>query len=740
MKNTKILILVLLIVTFSISSCKKDQIEVTSNSKIEIPENLDNLDIQITNLFENTTPNSDGYFDIGTSSILTATNINNGKIIYMSIISTTKESYTNGELNDYELNAKETAIALALTYLPYGYGKSSDETFLSIKNVIYSLESVKSLESAIIDNVNKNGYLEINDISSQLQAVSRFFQNEFSFQKNKSVKKDKIPKNLNNTKNGEPYILNDRNNGVRLDIESSAYNENTYTWSLNCTAYNENGIYLGLGRGRIENNLAYWDQNDIKYYIPPMNVGKFMGTFTSWSDLKQFFQDGWEYATSGDFYYNEATWDKAKLENIEIEITQINNAIVVLSPEIDDRTMIINFIYQSIGIIDIIVDVDGFNDFVYILMTDADFLLLMRNEYNNGLTGFTRISSEICDKFKDFISDDAVNLLIPDADELIKYILLIKKIIETGENIAGMVISWITYDSFYFEVIAEYEGMPIVTSNTITNITQITATGGGNVTSDGGSIITQKGVCWSVNQNPTTEDNITISSGGTGSFTSSINGLSPNTTYYVRAYATNSNGTEYGNQVSFITEQINYYTTVTDYDGNTYGAVLIGNQIWMAENLKTTHYSDGTLITGIYDSGAEYIENYGLLYDWSASMNGESTSSTNPSGVQGVCPCGWHLPSMAEWNELLSIYNSSQLMEAGQEHWHWCPNDGTNESGFTALPAGLGYPTHIQEIGVTSIFRSTNSYTQFYKIERCATNNPDQWLETHGFSVRCVKD
>ena len=111
-------------------------------------------------------------------------------------------------------------------------------------------------------------------------------------------------------------------------------------------------------------------------------------------------------------------------------------------------------------------------------------------------------------------------------------------------------------------------------------------------------------------------------------------------------------------------------TTVTDYDGNIYQTVQIGNQVWMAENLKSIHYADGTPlvsgtgvgdITGNYttkyyfyyvDDSATYAGTYGALYTWAAVMNGAASSNNNPSGVQGVCPDGCHRPSEAEWKEL----------------------------------------------------------------------------------------
>ena len=94
-----------------------------------------------------------------------------------------------------------------------------------------------------------------------------------------------------------------------------------------------------------------------------------------------------------------------------------------------------------------------------------------------------------------------------------------------------------------------------VTTAEVTDIDKTTATGGGNVTADGGATVTARGICWSTSQNPTLADSFTTDGTGTGSFTSSMTGLTANTTYYVRAYATNSAGTAYGEQVSFTTLQ-----------------------------------------------------------------------------------------------------------------------------------------------------------------------------------------
>ncbi|MDD3280321.1 MAG: FISUMP domain-containing protein, partial [Bacteroidales bacterium] len=173
--------------------------------------------------------------------------------------------------------------------------------------------------------------------------------------------------------------------------------------------------------------------------------------------------------------------------------------------------------------------------------------------------------------------------------------------------------------------------IPVVSTNEVTAVTDTTATSGGVISSDGGANVTARGVCWSTSQNPTIADNKTTDGTGTGSFTSAITGLTANTTYYVRAYATNSAGTGYGSEMSFTTLE-GKYGTMTDIDGNTYKTVKIGTQTWMAENLKVTKYNDGTSIPIVSDSAAWSVlttgaycnyENeqcsvaiYGRLYNW----------------------------------------------------------------------------------------------------------------------------
>jgi hypothetical protein len=102
---------------------------------------------------------------------------------------------------------------------------------------------------------------------------------------------------------------------------------------------------------------------------------------------------------------------------------------------------------------------------------------------------------------------------------------------------------------------AQFVTVPILSTNEISAITRNTASGGGSILENGGALVTERGVCWSTSSAPTISDSHTVNGTGSGGFTSNLTGLAANTTYYVRAYATNSAGTGYGTEISFKTNQ-----------------------------------------------------------------------------------------------------------------------------------------------------------------------------------------
>ncbi len=303
--------------------------------------------------------------------------------------------------------------------------------------------------------------------------------------------------------------------------------------------------------------------------------------------------------------------------------------------------------------------------------------------------------------------------------------------------------------------------IPVVSTEAITFFLGDKAAGGGNVISEGNTNVTAKGICWDTIPNPTIHHNKTIDGWGIGKYTSQITGLKAYSKYYIRAYATNSYGTGYGQVIELYTTPANAGTT-TDIEGNLYHTIKIGGQTWMVENLKTTKFRNGDPIPSVtdnnywtllssagvslsgycnYNNQESYSASYGRLYNW-CTVNDK----------RGLAPKGWHIPSKSEWQILIDYLGGEslaggKLKEAGCSHWI-SPNVGaTNLSGFTALPGGYrsgnnglfydlgssGYwwtSTDNWILGAINVdLRNTNSIIKIYA----------SW-EDFGFSVRCIKD
>jgi uncharacterized protein (TIGR02145 family) len=309
---------------------------------------------------------------------------------------------------------------------------------------------------------------------------------------------------------------------------------------------------------------------------------------------------------------------------------------------------------------------------------------------------------------------------------------------------------------------------PAIETSSIRNITLTTATGGGNVTSDGDSEIIARGVCWSTAQNPTIANNKTTDGTGAGSFTSNITGLSPNTTYYVRAYATNTTCTGYGSaQVSFTTYN---YDAIIDIDANYYNITTIGTQVWITENLRTTKFTDNTSITLVsvntawsalitpgytwYANDVTYKDTYGALYNWYTVASGK------------LCPAGWRVPSEADWTVLTGYLISNGYGYGGagdhigksmaaRSGWNISTIAGTigndpasnNRSGFTAIPEGdrNPYTGSFYYLGRDGIWWSSATYdinnAGYIGLSyNLSTVNSSYYNKKSGFSVRCVRN
>lgn len=278
-----------------------------------------------------------------------------------------------------------------------------------------------------------------------------------------------------------------------------------------------------------------------------------------------------------------------------------------------------------------------------------------------------------------------------------------------------------------FATTSEEVLLPTVITEEVTDITTDSATSGGNVTSDGGATVTARGVCWSTSQNPTIDDNdgMTTDGNGTGSFTSNIPNLAPNTRYYVRAYATNSAGTGYGDEISFTTEE-------EEEEGCEPDGEIAGH-----------YYVDLGLPSGVKwatcNVGASSPEDYGdyfawgetspkVVYDWDTYLHwndldgdgycdyGEPTINSDISGnVQYDAATAnwggnWRMPTKDEMQELVDHCE-----------WEWTQVNGVNGSKVIGpngscifLPAaGLRYGTSLTNDGNYGSCWSSTPYVSY---------------------------
>lgn len=323
--------------------------------------------------------------------------------------------------------------------------------------------------------------------------------------------------------------------------------------------------------------------------------------------------------------------------------------------------------------------------------------------------------------------------------------------------------------------------LPVLTTLNVTSITGTTANTGGTVSAEGGSAVTARGVAWGTAQNPTTANSTTNDGSGEGDFASIITGLTPNTDYFVRAYATNGTGTAYGNQVSFTTmdggggaDYLNpdlTYGSVTDQNGNAYATIVIGTQEWMAENLRTTNYANGDPIPNVMDgnqwvgldngarvhlqNNSEYENPYGILYNWFAVADSRN-----------ICPNNWHVPTDVEWQQLESALGmpSGELGQTGYRGvtqnvggkmktttlWIAFATVATNESGFSGLPGSYrnSFDGNFGNLGSLGLWWSSTELTtgnaEF--AWRRLLRNGDSGIEREGgrkragYCVRCVRN
>jgi len=299
---------------------------------------------------------------------------------------------------------------------------------------------------------------------------------------------------------------------------------------------------------------------------------------------------------------------------------------------------------------------------------------------------------------------------------------------------------------------------PVATTTDAYGFRGSSAVSGGKIDESNGLRIIAHGICWDLNPNPDakldskTIVNKTITDNTL--FEASISNLTTEKRYFYRSFFINEFDTIYGDEKTFLT-----LPKLTDFDGNVYDLVQIGTQIWTVENLRVSHYNDGTEIelvtmeqngyrwstmeTGgrcVYNNLPINLEKFGYLYNW----------FTVETGM--LAPPGWRVPTKDDLTKLLTYLGgaeiaSDKLCEAGIANWPSTNNSATNSSGFTALPAGSCSPRD-------GTFENLHNYANFWLSNPSETVieganffdigghlvNTAEVSKRYGFSIRLVKD
>lgn len=299
---------------------------------------------------------------------------------------------------------------------------------------------------------------------------------------------------------------------------------------------------------------------------------------------------------------------------------------------------------------------------------------------------------------------------------------------------------------------------PVATTTDAYGFRNASAVSGGKIDASRGLRIIAHGICWDLNPNPDaklvskTIVNKTITDNTL--FEASISNLTPEKRYFYRSFFINELDTIYGDEKTFLT-----MPQLTDIDGNVYDLVQIGTQIWTVQNLRVSHYNDGTeiplerlkidsynwrfAVSGLrcaYDDQDQNVQKFGYLYNWFTVETGK------------LAPPGWRVPTLADFEKLANYLGGvniagDKLKESGTVNWK-NNNNGTNSSGFTALPGGAASPDnggYEYMYSQTAFWTATPSTTvpEFTNTVSLSSGSKLSLFEGRklwGRSVRLVKD
>lgn len=490
MKKILFLSTIASLVTVLFYSCNrntpKDSESISSKefSQIELPKGT-NLSINSIQIYENGGKkikiDPSGKFETNANSLLVLGK--NNRILYLSFLS----SDTIPSKKKVFLNSLETAVSLLLPIFPNVFVPTPTASFEALKKLIAQLEETKLLATAIDNSIVRNGYLDIDDVETELSIATKKIVSlaglDYDLQKSTKLTNTHFHSRKEAGSIPPPMVINNIYKGVRLDIIKSLFMPESKKWHCDMTGYNSRFGYIAMVHAYKDRegivypySDSFWDQ--MKFIIPPMNVSKFMGTFYSWSGIKSYISDTKKLITEEGFGFGDMTWDQSKLGGIHMNFQKSNDVVLVLAPQESDNLLIFNavmaFLSPAISLIGgDVKDKNSFTKdftykFVYKLATDPIFV----NQIKEIITDQSlpqskkahKIYKKIEGKFINFITGEAVklfpNLATSLADEAFKKSLtdtrFIDKLIKLTGDVTMSYLGLLEH-SFYFDMTLNFE-------------------------------------------------------------------------------------------------------------------------------------------------------------------------------------------------------------------------------------------------------------------------------------------
>lgn len=530
-------------------------IDVEFDGNVNIPTGMDPSNIIVTNFSEDAIPDENGDFAIGYSKMLMAKNADNGNIIYFSLNSIDENIRSEkSSVDDYEVNAKETAILFALRLLPFDMSHGDDEVLHRMKEIVYTLPCVQSLEDAVQNTVDNYGYLKEEEIADAVSTVADFFYEQLSAVEPESTSRE--IKNPQQEQLAAPqFYPTNHKHGIELRLKDSQsqYYSNPDRWVINCTGYSSLFCPVRIAAGYYDAMHEHFNESipAHSYTMPPMSLSQYVKLAEKMSLLTMGGWAGWlelyrqmKLAMNDEEYLLQMT--HVTLSNMTFELPRTTNAIGIMTPKDDEHVRVSAVLYMVLDVLTAISPVPvPAENLVNAYLLDGEFMNYCKSQPHN-LEGIQNISQAMFNKLPDVLL--AIGLEIP--LDMVNAFLKISNVCDGMDALISLLQSG-SLSTFTLPVVAEYYGISLPTvQTTVLNVTTTTVTVSGSVEGGASSAVVERGFVYGDMVN---SESIVITVGsGTGSFETTIENLITGHQYYVMAYAKLANGEMvYGEEKTF---------------------------------------------------------------------------------------------------------------------------------------------------------------------------------------------